>query len=523
MTDVDNQTDIPPLAEPDTTGYDEEQVTMNKPEQIYDYDLPVDVHGKATRIRIFSIRRPHMRAFHFAWFSFFLAFFGWFALAPLQKGISRLEPNSFLQDSNRYKYQNIVSVAGTVLMRFTIGPICDRFGPRIAQSALLGVFSLPVFLVSTVRTYAQWTAARFFIGFIGAAFVVTQFWTSIMFSGNIVGAANATSAGWGNLGGGVTQAVMPLINKAMRAAVGVNSKPAAEQDAAKDKAWRLAMIFPGVALIITAIALFTLTDDLPQGQYGDLHKAGTKEKTNPFMAFGRAATNWRSWILFTLYGCCFGVELIMNSNLASYFSSDGDEAFDLDEGLAGLIASLFGLMNLFARSLGGLFSDLLASKFGMRGRLWAFFMLQLTEGLCFVAFSRIRVLGGAIPMIVCFSTFVQMSEGATFGIVPFVDPLVTGAVSGIVGAGGNAGAMIGGFLLKPNTKNGLSDGFLIIGCIVVGSAFLIPLLWWPEYGSMFLAPRSAPGKIIEDDDEPEEVIDDDQDMHDDGQPTELVS
>jgi hypothetical protein len=38
---------------------------------------------KASRIRIFSCVRPHMRAFHFAWSSFFFAFLGWFALAPL--------------------------------------------------------------------------------------------------------------------------------------------------------------------------------------------------------------------------------------------------------------------------------------------------------------------------------------------------------------------------------------------------------------------------------------------------------
>lgn len=89
-------------------------------------------------------------------------------------------------------------------MRILIGPVCDRFGPRLAQTSLLSIFSLPVFLVGTSRSYAQWTIARFFIGFIGASFVVTQFWSSIMFSGNIIGTANATSGGWGNLGGGVT-------------------------------------------------------------------------------------------------------------------------------------------------------------------------------------------------------------------------------------------------------------------------------------------------------------------------------
>lgn len=469
--------------------------TATAPVHQREFDLPVDEHGKATTIKIYSFKRPHMRAFHFAWLSFFLAFFGWFALAPLQKRIAfDIEPSKGWfggKDSNLFRNQNVISVAGTILMRFTIGPVCDRFGPRLSQSLLLGIFSLPVFLVGTASSYATWTTARFFIGFIGASFVVTQFWTSIMFSGNVVGTANATSAGWGNLGGGVTQAVMPQINALMKRAIGNT-----EGNFRDNLSWRYAMIWPGVALLATSICLYLFSDDLPEGNFADLHKAGTKEKTNPFKAFGRAAANWRSWILFLLYACCFGVELLMNANLAVYFSSP-KESFGLGEGTAGLVAALFGLMNLFARTLGGVFSDVLASKFGMRGRLWAFFIVEFVEGLFFLLFSQIKVLGAAIPVLILFSLFVQMAEGATFGIVPFVDPAVTGAVSGIVGAGGNFGAVVGGFLLAPKQQNGLSNGFRNVGCIVIGVSCLVALLWWPQYGSMFTKPTIST-KMVDD-------------------------
>jgi cyclic pyranopterin phosphate synthase len=53
---------------------------------------------------------------------------------------------------------------------------------------------------------------------IGASFIVTRFHTSVMFAPKIRGTANAIAAGWGNLGGGVTNIVMPLLFPAIVAA-----------------------------------------------------------------------------------------------------------------------------------------------------------------------------------------------------------------------------------------------------------------------------------------------------------------
>lgn len=482
-------------AEPDSSNSEVIETPTQKT-----FDLPVDANNRATSLKIWKFSRPHMRAFHFAWSSFFLAFFGWFALAPLQGKIR--DANDFLKGSN-FKYQNIIAVAGTIFMRLLIGPVCDRFGPRLAQATLLGVFSLPVFLVGTARSFVTWSIARFFIGFIGATFVVTQFWTSVMFSSNIVGTANATSAGWGNLGGGVTQVVMPQLRKAVSAARGLT----AAQDKLDDTSWRIAMVIPGIALVLCAAGLWFLSDDLPDGNYRELERTGQKEKTNPFKSMLRACTNWRVWVLFLLYAGCFGVELLMNGNLANYFRGNRKtvgttvtyrEAFRLTEGTAGLLAGLFGLMNLFARSLGGIGSDVLAKKYGLRGRLWWFFIVQLFEGIFFVIFSRMTTIATAIPTLLCFSLCVQMAEGATFGIVPFVDPPATGAVSGIVGAGGNFGAVAGGFLIQSGVNKGISTGFRNLGFLVIASAFLIPLLYFPKYGGMFCPPSKDAGDVVED-------------------------
>ena len=48
---------------------------------------------------------------------------------------------------------------------------------------------------------------RCLIGFSLAAFVCSQTWCAQMFSRSIIGVANATAAGWGNLGGGITNLV----------------------------------------------------------------------------------------------------------------------------------------------------------------------------------------------------------------------------------------------------------------------------------------------------------------------------
>lgn len=58
---------------------------------------------------------------------------------------------------------------------------------------------------------------RFLVGFAGGAFVLTQLWTTTMFDLNCVGVANATSAGWGNLGGGVAQILNGAVFAAMKA------------------------------------------------------------------------------------------------------------------------------------------------------------------------------------------------------------------------------------------------------------------------------------------------------------------
>lgn len=204
-----------------------------------------------------------------------------------------------------------------------------------------------------------------------------------------------------------------------------------------------------------------------------------------------ALLNYRTWVLTILYGFCFGVELTVNNIVNSYFTDN----FNLPLSIAGLCGSLFGLMNLFARTLGGFSSDLLAKPFGMRGRLWAYFITQFVEGiLCIVLSTLHETLAGTLICIVGFSLFVQAAEGASFGIVPFVSKRGLGMVSGLVGAGGNAGS---GLLLALFFQGEIVDvptyeGLRYTGIVVAGmTLLLVPTLYFPMWGGMLCGPKEG--------------------------------
>ena len=167
--------------------------------------------SKATSIKLFSISTPQMRAFHLTWMAFFVCFFAWFACAPLMPVIKGEFNLTVAQIANI----NIAAVAVTILVRLIVGPLCDHFGPRKAYTGLLLLGSIPVIGVAFAQSYESFLFFRLAIGAAGASFVITQYHTSVMFAPKVVGTANAAAAGWGNAGGGVAQALMPLLMTAM--------------------------------------------------------------------------------------------------------------------------------------------------------------------------------------------------------------------------------------------------------------------------------------------------------------------
>ena len=329
--------------------------------------------------------------------------------------------------------------------------------------------------IGLAQTPAQFIIARVLIGTIGASFVITQYHTSVMFAPNVVGTANATTAGWGNLGGGVTQAVMPLV-----LAAALSFVPAA-------LGWRVAMVLPGLAMLITAAAYWFLTQDAPDGNYAELRARGEMPPaTDARGTFKEAIKDPRVIALFFIYAACFGIELTINGTAALYFFN----RFELNLATAGLVASLFGLMNLFARSMGGVFSDFINRSGGLKGRVQFLFVCLILEGVSLVLFASMGVLALAIPALIIFSLFVQMSEGAAFAIVPFINKRALGAIAGIVGAGGNFGAMLAGFLFRREAEL-YGQSYLILGILVAACAFMAFMVRFSEREEKAAAEETA--------------------------------
>jgi NNP family nitrate/nitrite transporter-like MFS transporter len=118
----------------------------------------------------------------------------------------------------------------------------------------------------------------------------------------------------------------------------------------------------------------------------------------------------------------------------------------------------------------------------------------MVQGLMLITFSTTTSIIVGVIFLISFSLSVQMAEGATFSVVPFINKKAIGSVSGIVGAGGNVGAFLAAMLLKSKSavaekaaivaneglgdeiiktaqsvasSSAVSSGYLLIGFVVV--------------------------------------------------------
>jgi NNP family nitrate/nitrite transporter-like MFS transporter len=275
-------------------------------------------------------------------------------------------------------------------------------------------------------------------------------------------------------------------------------------------------------------------------------------------------TNTNALIMLVTYGLCFGVELCMNNKLPPYMT----RYYGFNPKIAGPISACFGLMNIFARSWGGILSDWCNKKYGMRGRITAMWIVQTIEGVfCILmglvtvnavspddkirdGFGAVRIpgvyeaggvsyvlngsdfqiglcasdlvaapptalvdgvvtempvavdslimirdpdrecihhassLGLTMFLMICFSICVQMAEGLHYGIVPYISRPALGVCSGMVGAGGNLGALMGSKYWVGARH--LDEGFVNLGIIICSVSVIMHFIFFPGEGGILL-------------------------------------
>jgi NNP family nitrate/nitrite transporter-like MFS transporter len=262
-----------------------------------------------------------------------------------------------------------------------------------------------------------------------------------------------------------------------------------EIGATKFTAWRIAFFIPAIFQMLSAYAIFFLGKDLPDGDFSQLKKTGEKHKDNFAQVFYHAITNYRGWILALTYGYCFGVELTVDNIIAQYFY----DRFDVNLHTAGMIAASFGLANLFSRPGGGMLSDFVAKRFGMRGRLWVLWIVQILGGLFCILLGKVGSLSASIVVLLIFSVFVQAACGLTFGVVPFVSRRSLGIISGMTGGGGNVGAVLTQVIFFRGTRYSTETGITLMGVMIICCTLPILLIYFPQWGGMLCGPSSSVG------------------------------
>lgn len=402
-----------------------------------------------SNLNIFSLEGIQMKTFHITWFSFFVCFFGWFGLAPLMPTIKE----DLQLDKSQIGSLIIASVSGTIIARLLIGKLCDTWGPRKTYTALLLLCAIPVFCVGLAHSYSSFLLFRLAISVTGASFVITQFHTSMMFASSIKGTANAVAGGWGNLGGGVTNMVMPLIFAAI---VGFGYT--------KQEAWRYAMIVPGILMLLAAFLYFRYTKDTPAGNYDEIDRGVKVKRKTDYSVL----KDWRVWALTLAYSVCFGMEITFDNVAALHFVNE----YKLSQGSAGFWAGVFGFTNIFARALGGIFADKVGRDYGIKGKGLLLAAVLFLEGFGIILFAMAGSFVLAIISMLFFAFFLKMANGTTYAITPFINTKNMGLVSGVVGAGGNAGGMAFGFLFKSESLTYL-QAFQYIGMGAMAIALIV--------------------------------------------------
>lgn len=429
---------------------------------------------------LFRVRNKDIQALHLTWIAFFICFYVWFNMAPLAS--SMLATADWLTRDDLRLFA-IANVALTIPARILVGMALDRWGPRRVFSVLMVAMAIPTFVFAFGQTREQLFVSRLVLSSVGASFVVGIHMTALWFKPRDIGFAEGFYAGWGNFGSAAAAMTIPTVallvyggpegwrwaiatSGAVMAAYGVFYWFAITDGPSKDthkkprkamalevSSWRdlvMLCIFTVPMVGILSIVVYRLqlmgyVDGMTAAIcYGAVAVIVTYQvwlaiKVNvPILKKGVPADDRYPFstvaALNLTYFANFGAELAVVSMLPMFFQ----ETWGLTPVAAGMIASTFAFVNLFARPMGGLVSD----RMGNRRFVMLAYMLGIGAGFLMMGLMDSRwPLVIAVAVTIGCSFFVQGAEGATFGIIPSIKRRVTGQIAGMAGAYGNVGAV----------------------------------------------------------------------------------
>lgn len=267
-------------------------------------------------------------------------------------------------------------------------------------------------------------------------------------------------------------------------------------------AWRVGNVKIDGEPVLSTTALWIIYGVLLAVYVG--HVVKTLQINLPYLRAGVPEDEKYHWgsvaALNSTYFANFGGELAVVSMLPTFFEKTFEPLRDsagaplVTATLAGIVAASFAFVNLVARPLGGYLSDQMTNRkrtmlIYMGGIVIGFFLMALigrwgsgvdADGLRTVvpAFGGVGWLVAAVAITIFASIFVQGAEGATFAMIPMINPRMTGQIAGMAGAYGNVGAVI--YLVIFSLVDSRTFFFIMAGGALISFLVTLFMLREPE-------------------------------------------